>query len=147
MKIGWNLKIITLYLGFLVFLLSMVILSINQKIDLVSEDYYEQELHFQNKINKMYHSNQLQEPLTWNVMQGKLILKFPQQFKNQNIVGAINFYRPSDVQMDTSFTFHTDSILTQNIITQNLKKGIYNIQINWNTNNVDFYNEGTIVVY
>ena len=45
-------------------------------------------------------------------------------FKNQNIVGAINFYRPSDVQMDTSFTFHTDSILTQNIITQNLKKGI-----------------------
>lgn len=144
MRISWGFKITLLYVGFVILIVSMVAMAMRQKVDLVSSDYYEQELNYQDKINKADHANALKETLSWEVKTGKLILKFPAQFKGKKINGSIYFFRPSDASMDNTVSIPTDTSCIQNIATDHLKKGVYKMQINWNVNKEEYYNEGII---
>jgi hypothetical protein len=59
MHISWGIKIAMLYCGFVALIIIMVSMAMNQKIDLVSKDYYEQELNYQKKIDKTNRSHAL----------------------------------------------------------------------------------------
>jgi len=48
---SWGKKITILYIGFVLLIVSMVTISASHKIELVSKDYYAQELDYQQKIN------------------------------------------------------------------------------------------------
>jgi hypothetical protein len=146
MRISWGIKITVLYLGFVALILTLVSMAMRQNVDLVSKDYYEQELKFQDKINKTNRSQALREPLTWEVKQGSLLLKFPEQFKGQKISGSIYFFRPSDASMDKTIPLSTDTALSVNISIDKLNRGLYKMQVNWEVNKEEYYNEGIIKV-
>ena len=55
LKISWGTKIATLYIGFVGLIILMVSMSMRQRVDLVSEDYYNRELAYQDKINEIKH--------------------------------------------------------------------------------------------
>ncbi len=145
MKISWGIKITILYTGFVLLILTLVSMAMNQKVDLVAKDYYEQEINYQDKINKGNRTNALKEALTWEVQQGALVLKFPEQFAGQKIAGSIYFFRPSDAALDKTIPLSAETLL-QSIPTNELKKGLYKIQINWVVNTEEYYNEGIIKI-
>ena len=97
---SWGIKITILYIGFVVLIVTMVAMTMSQKVDLVSKDYYAQELKFQDKIDQSNRANALIEPLNWMVSNGKIEINFPKEFKNQKITGTINLFRPSDASLD-----------------------------------------------
>ena len=146
MKISWSIKITVLYVGFVILILSLVSMAMRQKVDLVSKDYYEQELNYQNKIDKTNRTRSLKEPLSWEVKQSKLTLKFPEQFNGQKISGSIYFFRPSDAAMDKTIAIPTDTSSVRNISTNQLKKGLYKMQVSWEVNKEEYYNEGIIQI-
>ncbi len=143
---SWGIKITTLYIGFVVLIVTMVVMTMRQKVDLVSKDYYAQELKFQDKIDKSNRANALIEPLNWMVSTGKIEINFPQEFKNQKINATINLFRPSDASLDKKI--EVSSLLNgkQIISTSTLKAGVYKIQIEWNAGDKTFYNEGVIKI-
>jgi hypothetical protein len=143
---SWGVKITVLYVGFVILIMSMVYMAMQQKVELVSTDYYEQELKFQDKINKTNRANSLKESLSWEVQQGRLVLKFPEQFNRQKINGSIYFFRPSDAAMDKIIPVTTDTSVVLNIPTNQLKKGVYKMQISWEVNKEEYYNEGIIKI-
>lgn len=51
MKLNWGFGIAAVYTVFALGIIGMVILASRQKNDLVTESYYEQAVHFQDKIN------------------------------------------------------------------------------------------------
>jgi hypothetical protein len=145
MQISWGIKITMLYTGFVILILVMVSMAMNQKVDLVSKDYYEQELNYQHKIDKTNRTHALPEQLSWQVNSHDLLLKFPKQFKGQNVKGTICFFRPSDETMDKTINFlSVDSSLVLNVNTAQLKKGIYKMQIDWEANKEKYYNESVL---
>ncbi len=146
MKISWGIKIAGLYVGFVILILSLVSMAMRQNVDLVSKDYYEQELNYQDKIDKTNRSRSLKEPLSWEVKQGVLALKFPEQFKGQKINGSIYFFRPSDAAMDKIIAMPTDTSSVRNISTNKLKKGLYKMQVSWEVDKEEYYNEGIIQI-
>lgn len=135
-----------LYTGFVLLIATMVSLSISQKVDLVSKDYYEQELQFQNKINLMDRTRLLSEQLSWQVQNDELVLDFPDQFKGQQTSGKVFFFRPSDAVLDKNFELQTDTLNTKSKSIKKLKSGLYKIQINWEVENIQYYNEGFIQI-
>ncbi len=135
-----------LYTGFALLIATMVSLSISQKVDLVSKDYYEQELQFQNKINLMDRTKLLSEQLSWQVQNDELVLDFPDQFKGQQTSGKVFFFRPSDAVLDKNFELQTDTLNTKRMSIKKLKSGLYKIQINWEVENIQYYNEGFIQI-
>lgn len=135
-----------LYTGFVLLIATMVSLSISQKVDLVSKDYYEQELQFQNKINLMDRTKLLSEQLSWQVQNDELVLDFPDQFKGQQTSGKVFFFRPSDAVLDKNFELQTDTLNTKSMSIKKMKSGLYKIQINWEVENIQYYNEGFIQI-
>ncbi len=143
---NWGLKITLLYVSFVLLILGMVGLAMHEKMDLVANDYYEQELNYQNKINTVNHTRALGESLTWEVKKNTLELTFPEQFKEKKISGNVYFFRPSDATMDKTIAIPTDTARIQNISTSQLKKGVYKMQISWEVNKEKYYNEGIVQI-
>jgi hypothetical protein len=145
MNISWGTKITILYLAFVTLIIVMVTKAMQQKIDLESTDYYQQELEFQNKINLLTRTRSLSESLTWELKDNKLLLKFPESFKQKKIEGSIYFFRPSDSEKDKKVSFSksdTASVLIIN--TSNLSSGIYKIRLNWSFEGSSYLDEGVI---
>ena len=145
-KINWGTRIAVLYIAFVGLIVIMVIMSIHQKIDLVSEDYYDKELVFQDKINEMKNAETLEGKITHIITQTDVELQFQQEFKSKKITGEILFFRPSDASKD----FKTDVALNadahQKISLKNLSKGMYKMQISYKDAQTPYFTEQTIVI-
>lgn len=141
---SWGIRIAILYIGFMILILSMVAMTMGEKIELVSKDYYAQEIKYQERIDRIERTSNLKESLQWEVKQGILRIKFPENLKGNKISAHVNFFRPSDSDMDRTITLPADTSLTRNILTDKLHKGIYKIQISWGMTQEEYYNEGTV---
>lgn len=141
---SWGVKITLLYSGFVLLIVTMVSMSMSQKVDLVSKDYYQQELQFQDRINQMDRTKALSEQLSWQVQNDELVLDFPDQFKGRQTSGKVFFFRPSDAVLDKNIKIQVDTLNTKSISIKNLKKGLYKMQVNWEVENIQYYNEGFI---
>lgn len=53
LKLNWGAGIAVLYMGFVAMIVLLVVMSMRQKIDLVTDEYYAEELLFQGKIDKI----------------------------------------------------------------------------------------------
>ncbi len=145
-KLRWGNRIAILYIGFVATIILMVIVSMNQKIELVSDDYYEQELAFQNKINEANNANALSEKIDHQFTDNGIVFQFPSQFKNQLVTGDILFFRPSDATKDYKQLLKLDTTGKCFVNSKMLSKGMYKVKINWSANNTNYFTEQIIVV-
>ncbi|TDE18374.1 FixH family protein [Dyadobacter psychrotolerans] len=145
MKINWGLGITMLYLGFVVMILVLVGMSASQKIDLATEHYYEEELIFQDKIDKTKRAITLAEPLTWEVNEQGLKLHYPKTNDGKNITGIIKLYCPSNDKNDRSFDINPE-VNQQLIPAFKIPAGRYKLQIDWKKNGVTYFNEDVVLI-
>jgi len=145
-NISWGTKIAILYISFAALIIVMVIMSMQQKIDLVSDDYYAKELVFQDKLNEMNNANSLPGKITHNITENAFKFTFPAIFKNTSIIGNIEFYRPSDNSKDLKLPIQLNNNLEQYIRLKQLSKGMYKMNISWTANKTNYYTEETIVI-
>ena len=144
---NWGTKITVLYSGFVILIVSMVSMAMREKVDLVSADYYEQELKYQDKIDQMENSNGLLEPFSWEVRQDVILLKFPGEFKGKVKGAEIHFFRPSDKTLDQQVSMPSDTAQLQHVETAKFRKGIYRMEVSWEAEDRKFYNEGIIQIH
>jgi len=141
---NWGKKIALVYTGFVMMILTMVFMALQHKVELVTENYYEQELKFQEKIDKINRSNQLKNPLTVNFINGVLLVGFPRQVSDGSVRGTISVYSPVKKSNDRIYEITELQNFRQQIDLHGLPSGLYKIQIDWNADNVSYYNEKTI---
>ncbi len=144
LRISWGWKIAGLYSGFVIMILVMVWKSTTKKIDLVADDYYEQELLFQHRIDQSKRAASLAEPLKWSVSGAQLLIQYPAEFSGSSISGEVRFYCPADNRKDTSFPIAADGKLQQVIPFRKLQPGRYLLQIDWKAGGKSYWNEGVI---
>ena len=60
---NWGVKIVISFVFFIGLLFGLVYISMNQDISLVSENYYEQELAYEDQIQRIKNTNNLEEGL------------------------------------------------------------------------------------
>ena len=145
-KIGWGTRIAILYISFVLFAITMVVISLSQKIDLVSEDYYPKELVFQSQINSTNNANALSEQISHSITNRGIELQFPSLFKGEKVTGEIVFFRPSDASKDYKTPVQLNDQAQQLISLNNLSKGMYKMKIEWKAGDTSYFNEETIVI-
>ncbi|MCE9539131.1 MAG: FixH family protein [Bacteroidetes bacterium] len=145
-KIGWGTKITILYISFALLIGIMVAMCVNQKIDLVSPDYYQKELVFQTKIDEAKNADALAERISHEITEKNLELFFPKEFSGKMVSGEILFFRPSDASKDYKTTIELNESGQQSIALNNLSKGMYKMQIGWAVDATDYFIEETIVI-
>ncbi len=146
MKISWGVGITITIVVFTVISLSFVYFAIGQDINLVREDYYEAEVQFNELTKTIERTKNLDEKLNVLFSEKKIKLLFPKQFAFNNISGTILLYRPSNRALDLSKNILLDSNNTQYIDSDNLKTGMWKVQVNWMADSLSYFNEEIIMV-
>jgi len=136
MKFNWGTGIVLAFIGFISFIMYFVIsMNTNKKYehDLVTEDYYNAELEFQNDIDKEVNSRNLAENVTWTKTSDGIQILFPESLNINKIKGKVFLYRPSNKQLDFETTI---SLSNHNLLIpdKRLLDGRWNIKIDWQYN-------------
>ncbi len=146
MKISWGVRVTVLYLAFMAMILFLVFRTMNEKVDLVTDDYYQNELKFQQQIDRQNESATLNVQPAVKMNGRNVELAFPDSIAKKNISGTVKFYRPSDSSRDFSTALAVSSAGTQLVPAEKLEKGIYQVQLTWNADGKKYYNELSIYI-
>jgi len=143
MQISWGTKIAILYLSFVALIVTLVVSSMHQKFDLVSKDYYKQEIEYQHVIDASKNQANLSAPVAITKTNNEVLVNFPRDFKNKSISGTIQFYSPVDASMDKQFNIAAvnNSMAINN---KYLRKTNYKIKISWQAGSKNYYQESDI---
>ena len=147
MKINWGTAIVLAFIGFISFIMYFVIsMNFNDKYnhDLVTEDYYKEELGYQDDINKQNNAQALDQDITYEKTSEGLVFKFPKNFDTKKITGKVFLYRPSNKQLD----FETPISLSESYLLvpdKRLLDGRWNITIDWQYNETSYLFKKSIV--
>ncbi len=142
---GWGKKITVVYIGFVALIITMVVISMRQKVDLVSADYYAKELNYQSDINKMANAKALKTPLKCSLVNNTVQLIFPEEHAEKSIEAKAFVYKPSDNKSDKEIKFTTEDgryVLS----TEGFVKGMYKIKVDWKVDNIEYQTETVIVL-
>jgi len=146
MKLGWGWKIALLYGGFVVFMSSLVIASNRQQFDLVSKDYYEEEIAYQKVIDAGKNQSSLSAPISIHANEQEVTIDFPAELKDTVLTGNVKFYSPVNSEWDRDF-----KIQAQNnsfvVSRSTLKNTRYTMKINCITpGGKNYYQESEIIL-
>lgn len=148
MKFNWGTGITIGMILFMGFIITLSVKMIGSKVDLVSKDYYEQGIEFEEHLNQVKAANALSQSVTVDVnyTAAQVQITLPAEFSNQEVEGTVLFFRPSEKNKDFSVSLKPDSNLKQNVSLEKLDKGNWWIKLQWKANGKDYYYEEEIVI-
>ncbi|MGJ8761847.1 MULTISPECIES: FixH family protein [unclassified Polaribacter] len=103
MKFNWGTGITIAIVAFMSFILYMVITMSTDNsysYDLVTENYYQQEVHFQGEIDAEQNGAKYKDKVTIQRTVEGLKIEFPKELSPNEITGKVFLYRPSNKQLD-----------------------------------------------
>lgn len=141
-KWNWGTGIIFVYTGFVVFMLGMVYLCTRQHFDLVTKDYYEEELKYQQIIDGMNNEKALGKSTT--VVIGSDLVTVTLPMTTINGAGRVVFYKPDNAKFDKEFALEGKTAVQ--VPLKDLAKGIYKVKASWEHKGKPYYNEQSVYI-
>lgn len=140
LRLTWGTGIVIAMISFMIFILSFVYKSIamdEYQHELVSEDYYKDELHYQEEIDKMNNSNKLESKITLSNSKEGIQVVFPKEIDPSTITGKIIFQRLSNEKLDFSEPIELQGH-QQLIPVDNLVSGKWIIKVEWESEQTQY---------
>jgi len=140
LKISWPTGIILAITAFVIFILSFVYKATFMPAydhHLVSEDYYKDELNYQQEVDKLNNAANLVQNIAYKKVASGLLINFPSEFNPSEIKGTIEFQRLSNEKID----FKIPIKLTSSdylIKDDKLVEGRWNIKIEWSVGDTNY---------
>lgn len=133
MKINWGTGIVIAFGLFMTFILYFVFeVQSNSKYDndLVVEEYYKHDLHFQDEMKRIQNAHDLQQKPTVAFNSEGVKVVFPAAFDADKIKGNVLLYRASNKKFDfnTPIALNNSALL---IPKSKLIKGQWKVNIEW----------------
>ncbi|MCF6346932.1 MAG: FixH family protein [Flavobacteriaceae bacterium] len=145
-KINWGTGIVIAMVLFMTFILQFLYRSFDAKNshDLVSEDYYKDELYYQQEIDKMNNASKLEQNLILKHVKEGFLITFPKDMDATKITGTAYFQRPSSKSLD--FQQEVVSLTNSKLLINhtNLVSGKWKVKIDWKYNDEEFMLKETV---
>lgn len=143
MKMNWGYKILVVYAIFVIGIMLLVFLSSRQSKDLVTENYYAEELKYQHVIDESSNTASLSSPIEISVKERQVSLSFPEEFSGKNFKGNWLLYYAADIRKDQSGVFQLNGNSAIISVPAGVE-GLYTLKLSWNALGKDFYFEKDI---
>jgi hypothetical protein len=143
-KFNWGTGIFIFIALFLLANGIVIFKSLQQRNDLVDEEYYPQGLEYQKQIDRFASANSLTGKILVTAKAGELIINYPEGLKGKNVKGQVIFFRPSDERADFQDSIRYDTSLVQRIPTQKMMKGKYIAKFFWIMDGKEYAHESTV---
>jgi hypothetical protein len=137
-KLNWGWRIAIIYTCFALATLGFMAYAMRQKVELVSDQYYREELNYQQRIKQQQNTNNLPTPMRFHHEKGASSIQL--EFPLQKISGSLHLYRPSGSGLDRHIAVQC-SDGRQNIDISGLSPGLWIAKAEWNAEGRQYYNE------
>ncbi len=143
----WPYAVVVAMLLFMGYIASFVYRAMHQDVDLVSKDYYEQELAYQDRINTISRTNAMGEvAITYDAVAQVILIQLPENFADKSITGKVKFFRPSNDKLDFEVPLQLDTNQSQLLSAANLQKGFWKVRLHYNAGQEVYYTEKALMV-
>jgi uncharacterized membrane protein YhiD involved in acid resistance len=146
MTINWGNKLLIVFALFGTMIITLVYKAVHSNYDLVSKEYYKDELNYQQVIDGTNRANTLTAALEISQQRKQIQIQLPAEIKGADTRGSILFYCASDARKDKQFDLKTDADGLQQIDAGQLIPATYQVKINWQTNGKSYYTQQTFTV-
>jgi nitrogen fixation protein FixH len=121
------------YIGF------MVYGAMQSDVNLVSKEYYAEELAYGQRMQQVAQAQGLENPITIisATAAEQLVIQFPAELSSAT--GTIHLFRPSDAKLDVVLPLKLTTEGLQHINTASLKKGLWRVQLTGKANGKEYY--------
>jgi Predicted integral membrane protein linked to a cation pump len=144
----WPYGIILTFVLFISGTIALIVIACRNDSDLVSSNYYEEEIRFQNQIDRMQRGQELGDEagVAYNGEQQKIVVTVPAGHVQGATQGRIHLYRPSAAGLDRNIELKPDANGTQSIDAAQLQPGLWKVKVYWTANGSDYRVDGKVVV-
>ena len=138
---NWGYRIFFSFVVFMGLIITLVVISMRQDINLVAEDYYKQEIEYQAQIDRLKRTQDLpvQPEIHLVREENKVFISLNQENVEQ---GAVVFYRPSDANRDKLIDLGTTG--EQVVSTAGWERGLWTVKLRWKSDGEEYYTEQNI---
>ena len=135
---NWGWKIFILYIGFAAMILTLVVMSTQEKIELVTSDYYKKEIAFQGILEASKNAQDEQALSTLEIQQQNVKIHFPDRSKGAE--KSIFVYSVSESSKDQHLQTSTESLYIP------LSIGKYKLQMSWSLGDKKYFEEKIVQI-
>lgn len=146
---NWGYKIVLSFIVYAAIIFTMVFISINQDVNLVADDYYKQEIAYEDQITRMKNSQSLENPPQIRIDRelAQISVSFPLDLTRIVEDGSIHLYRPSDASQDLVFGLRLNNEGYQHISMANKSRGLWKVKLSWTGSGGKEYYEEKVLTY
>ncbi len=146
MKFSWGTGILIAIIFFCSVMIATGIFLFNQKVDLVTDDYYEKTLVYQNQIDLEEKTKALKKDIIFLVNDESINISLPEDVTGSDIKGEVYFYRPSDKNLDFKISLLTDNNGAMALQKDKLIPGMWKVKVNWSADGEKYYSEKSLLI-
>jgi len=142
---NWGYKLMFVFIAFAGLMATLVYKSTQTKYELVSKDYYKDELKYQDRIDAKYEASKISD-VSILIEKDSILIKFPKELITSKLAGDFWFYCKTDETKDKHINFSRNALNNYSLPISTVKKGSYQIKINYKANNTQYFSEKEIVI-
>jgi hypothetical protein len=144
----WPYGIIATFVVFIASFAAVITFICQHRMDLVSADYYEQEIRFQNRLDEMNRTAGLRAAtqITFDPATSLLRVALPAAHAAGRPEGRLHLYRPSAAGLDRELKLFTDAAGTQHFNISDLQPGQWKARLHWRANGQDYFTEEPLII-
>lgn len=143
-KFNWGTGIALFYGCFVLALFVILWIGKDEDIGLISRDYYDLDLHYQERIDKIQNSTRLSKDLDITAGGDAIRIVFPEEVESPS--GEIQMLRPADGRKDFKVPVKTTEGNMQVIPAASLDKGLWRISVDWTDRGVLYFKETYVMI-
>jgi len=143
---NWGNKIIFVFIAFILLIGTLVYKSYQVQTELVSPDYYKDEIAYQQVINASNNTSNLSKKIEVEQNGKTFKVNFPEEINPKTVSGDIQFYCAYDSKNDLKFSLQMDSSGYIQYEKEKLNKGTYTLKIDFRENDKNYRIEKNIII-
>ena len=144
----WPVAIGTFFAVLITALAAWAVVAQRNREELVSADYYEQEIAYQQQIDRLRRS--AAAGVTFGHVSGgqggSIRIVWPIASRPADVTGRVGLYRPSEAALDRELPLVVGVDGVQTIDAGTLKPGLWKVRVQWGPQQSGYYAEGSVVV-
>lgn len=144
---NWGNKLLIVFALFGSSMSYMVYRCMETPIDLVSKEYYKEELAYQQVIDGTRRANALSQQPHLSTTDAGLQLQLPPEMKQKTLTGQIRFYCPADAARDRDIPLRPDADGSQTIPKQALAPGQYTVSVSYSEGGVNYFSQQPFTIH
>ena len=143
----WPTVIVVFFIVFALFLASFIAWAIRQREDLVAANYYENEIRYQQQLDRLNRSQPFagESIVTFDPAQRSIVITLPTA-QAQGAAGRVHLYRPSDARLDRELPLAVNAKGVQNLDAKTLRGGLWKVRVQWTAGGQEYFIERMVLV-